>query len=165
MVSYRPGYTSQHKQHQWQKTGHKVEKSFKKRHFPVAQLKLMYAQGHAWANKFKGGLKKRRFGIILFVLLIFTGFCSFSMFFAFFHWRCSRAPRRASASKYSIWPWQHQPAGTNNHISSEKFVSSYSQMFSSEAGLTASHQEEKHPKVIDAGLFLLFWTPFIGLRF
>merc|ERR1712018_794625 len=32
---------SQHKQHQWQKTGHK---------------------GHALANKFKGGLKKRRFG-------------------------------------------------------------------------------------------------------
>merc|ERR1712061_308805 len=35
------GYTSQHKQHRWQKTGHK---------------------GHVWANKFKGGLKKRRFG-------------------------------------------------------------------------------------------------------
>ena len=30
MVSYRPGYTSQHKQHQWQKTGHKVNKSFNK---------------------------------------------------------------------------------------------------------------------------------------
>merc|ERR1712083_631008 len=30
-----------HKQHRWQKTGHK---------------------GHVWANKFKGGLKKRRFG-------------------------------------------------------------------------------------------------------
>merc|ERR1712001_42557 len=35
------GYTSQRKQHRWQKTGHK---------------------GHVWANKFKGGLKKRRFG-------------------------------------------------------------------------------------------------------
>merc|ERR1712110_744983 len=35
------GYTSQHKQHRWQKTGQK---------------------GHIWANKFKGGLKKRRFG-------------------------------------------------------------------------------------------------------
>merc|ERR1711934_107679 len=66
-IDHGPGYTSQHKQHQWQKTGHK---------------------GHAWANKFKGGLKKRRFG----------------------------------------HPGQHQPA---------------------EAGLTASHQEEKHPKVID----------------
>merc|ERR1711863_92484 len=32
------GYTSQHKQHRWQKTGHK---------------------GHVWANKFKGGLKKK----------------------------------------------------------------------------------------------------------
>merc|ERR1712018_297462 len=40
-IDHGPGYTSQHKQHQWQKTGHK---------------------GHAWANKFKGGLKKRRFG-------------------------------------------------------------------------------------------------------
>merc|ERR1712108_79843 len=40
-IDHGPGYTSQHKQHQWQKAGHK---------------------GHAWANKFKGGLKKRRFG-------------------------------------------------------------------------------------------------------
>merc|ERR1712013_109960 len=40
-IDLGPGYTSQHKQHQWQKTGHR---------------------GHAWANKFKGGLKKRRFG-------------------------------------------------------------------------------------------------------
>merc|ERR1711997_1135526 len=40
-IDHGPGYASQHKQHQWQKTGHK---------------------GHAWANKFKGGLKKRRFG-------------------------------------------------------------------------------------------------------
>merc|ERR1719500_2090981 len=40
-IDHGPGYTSQHKQHQWQKTGHK---------------------GHEWANKFKGGLKKRRFG-------------------------------------------------------------------------------------------------------
>merc|ERR1712130_706804 len=40
-IDHGPGYTSQHKQHQWQKTGHR---------------------GHAWANKFKGGLKKRRFG-------------------------------------------------------------------------------------------------------
>merc|ERR1711890_133793 len=40
-IDHGPGYTIQHKQHQWQKTGHK---------------------GHAWANKFKGGLKKRRFG-------------------------------------------------------------------------------------------------------
>merc|ERR1711890_166900 len=40
-IDHGSGYTSQHKQHQWQKTGHK---------------------GHAWANKFKGGLKKRRFG-------------------------------------------------------------------------------------------------------
>ena len=31
-------------------------------------------------------------------------------------------------------------------------VCPYSQMFSSEAGLTASDQEEEHPKVIDAGL-------------
>merc|ERR1712107_285312 len=40
-IDHGRGYASQHKQHQWQKTGHK---------------------GHAWANKFKGGLKKRRFG-------------------------------------------------------------------------------------------------------
>merc|ERR1712130_942667 len=40
-IDHGSGYTSQHKQHQWQKTGHK---------------------GHAWANKFKGGLKKRKFG-------------------------------------------------------------------------------------------------------
>merc|ERR1711962_1084716 len=40
-IDHGPGYASQHKQHQWQRTGHK---------------------GHAWANKFKGGLKKRRFG-------------------------------------------------------------------------------------------------------
>merc|ERR1712117_1013869 len=40
-IDHGPGYTSQHKQRQWQKTGHR---------------------GHAWANKFKGGLKKRRFG-------------------------------------------------------------------------------------------------------
>ena len=39
-------------------------------------------------------------------------------------------------------------------------------MFSSEAGLTASDQEEEHPKVIDTGLFssilcfLLFWAFF-----
>merc|ERR1712130_281030 len=40
-IDHGSGYTSQHKQHQWQKTGHK---------------------GHAWTNKFKGGLKKRKFG-------------------------------------------------------------------------------------------------------
>merc|ERR1712038_1197209 len=37
-IDHGPGYTSQHKQHQWQKTGHK---------------------GHVWANKIKGGMKKK----------------------------------------------------------------------------------------------------------
>ena len=89
----RPGYASQHKQHQWQKTGHKVgkmccfilycspkikqsfERQFCQKPFQLflnlfsctpglAELKVLsnHYQGHAWANKFKGGLKKRRFG-------------------------------------------------------------------------------------------------------
>merc|ERR1719454_1092426 len=38
-IDHGPGYTSQHKQHQWQKTGHR---------------------GHGWANKFKGGAEEEK---------------------------------------------------------------------------------------------------------
>ena len=40
------------------------------------------------------------------VFCCFNGFCLKGVF--------CRAPRRTPASKYSIWPWQHQPSGRND---------------------------------------------------
>ena len=88
---------------------------------PQFLLKFLSIQGHVWANKFKGGLKKTRFGKLSnhprtknLPKTNYSNLMDGNKFFLFvtlnnIHWhlsymheRCSRSPRRASTSKHSI---------------------------------------------------------------